>query len=203
MTRTAVVDAAAELVQEHGFERLSMRALAERCGVGVMTLYGYVRTREELLRALADRIYDAVELSGVEGLAWPERIASVLGSVRRRFLEHPELVPLVASQRMDGVAAYRGAELVLGALREAGLSDRDVVSAFNALSSYTLGSVLREIGLEAHHAGAPVTLGSLPVDHFPNVIGLAGLLMARDADHDFEVGLEMLIAGVARPRDTR
>lgn len=196
LTRSAVVDAAAELVGEHGFEGLTMRALADRCGVGVMTLYGYVRTREELMRALADRIYDAVELPDPSALGWRERIASVLRSVRLRFLDNPELVPLVASQRMDGLAAYRGAELVLAALREAGLPDRDVASAFNALSSYTFGSVLREIGLRAHHT--PVTLGELPIDEFPHVIGLAGLLMARDADRDFEVGLDLLISGVAR-----
>jgi AcrR family transcriptional regulator len=190
------VDAAAELAAERGFEYLSMRALAERCGVGVMTLYGYVRTREELLRALADRIYDEIELPDSLDLAWPERIASVLRSVRLRFLDHPELVPLVASQRMDGIAAYRGAELVLGALREAGLADRDVVSAFNALTSYTFGSVLREIGLTTHHAGGPVMIGELSVDAFPHVIGLAGLLMTRDPDHDFEVGLALLISGV-------
>jgi AcrR family transcriptional regulator len=190
------VDAAAELVQERGFESLSMRAIAERCGVGVMTLYGYVRTREELLRALADRIYDAVELPDSPELAWQERIALVLRSVRRRFLEQPELVPIVASQRMDGIAAYRGAELVLGALREAGLPDRDAVSAFNALSSYTFGSVLREIGLTTHQAGAPAVTGALPMDAFPHVIDLAGLLMARDPDYDFEVGLDLLISGV-------
>jgi AcrR family transcriptional regulator len=191
------VDAAAELVREHGFDGLSMRALAERCGVGVMTLYGYVRTREELLRALADRIYDAVELPEPSDLVWSERIAVVLRSVRLRFLEHPELVPLVASQRMDGVAAYRGAELVLGALREAGLPDRDVVSVFNALSSYTFGSVLREVGLATRHASAVATVGELPLDAFPHVIELTGLLMVRDPEHDFEVGLEMLLSGVA------
>jgi AcrR family transcriptional regulator len=191
------VDAAAQLVSEHGFEALSMRAIAERCGVGVMTLYGYVRTREELLGALADRFFDEVELPDADGLCWQERIAYVLRSTRRVFLAHPELVAIVATQRMDGVAAYRGAELALSALRQAGMPDREAVGAFNALSSFTVGSVQREIGLRsADREGLPAIHG-LPQDGFPHVIALAGLLATRDPEHDFELGLDLLIRGIA------
>lgn len=196
LTRAAVVDAAAELVLQEGFEALSMRALAELCGVGVMTLYGYVRTREELLGALADRFLDELELPDTDGPSWHDQILRVFRSVRRVFLTHPELVAIVAGQRMDGIAAYRGAELVLGALRQAGIRDRDAVSAFNALSAFTVGSVQREIGLRTQGEALPA-IGGLPADAFPHVIGLAGLLMTRDPEHDFELGLDLLIRGVA------
>jgi AcrR family transcriptional regulator len=197
LTRAAVVDTAAELVSEHGFEALSMRAIAERCGVGVMTLYGYVRTREELLGALADRFFDEVELPDTDGLSWRERIGYVLRSTRRVFLAHPELVAIVATQRMDGIAAYRGAELVFSALREAGLSDEETVGAFNALSSFAVGSIQREIGLKSADGEGLPAIGGLPVDGFPNVIALAGLLATRDPEHDFELGLDLLIGGIA------
>jgi AcrR family transcriptional regulator len=192
-----VVEAAAALVAEDGFEALSMRALAERCGVGVMTLYGYVRTREELLAALADRFFGALELPRQDGRGWRERITAVMRSVRRMFLEHPDLVPIVATQRMDGIGAYRGAELVLGALREAGLTDQDAVGAFNALSAFTVGCAQREVGLREPGADSLPAIGALPPADFPHVIGLAGRLMAREPEHDFEVGLDLLIRGIA------
>jgi AcrR family transcriptional regulator len=197
LTRAAVVDTAAELVAEQGFEGLSMRAVAERCGVGVMTLYGYVRTRDELLGALAERLFRALELPDADDLSWEEQITSVFRSVRRMFLEHPELVAIVAGQRMDGIAAYRGAELVLGALRRAGMADREAVAAFNALSSFTVGSVQREVGLRQRGAEALVAISELSADEFGNVVDLAGFLVTRDPEHDFEVGLDLLLRGVA------
>jgi AcrR family transcriptional regulator len=193
----AIVDEAAELVSAEGIEALSMRRLARRCGVGAMTLYGYVRTKEELLGALANRLFGDLELPDRKGISWQQQIAGVFRSVRRVFLEHPELVPIVATQRIDGIAAWRGAELVLGALRRAGLSDQDAVSAFDALTSLTIGSVQRETGLNALSSKALPGIRELPRNQFGNVISLAGELVTRDAERNFETGLDLLIRGIA------
>jgi AcrR family transcriptional regulator len=193
----AIIDEAAELVSAEGIEALSMRRLARRCGVGAMTLYGYVRTKEELLGALANRLFGDLELPDRKGISWQQQIAGVFRSVRRVFLEHPELVPIVATQRIDGIAAYRGAELVLRALRRAGLSDQDAVSAFDALTSLTIGSVQRETGLNALSSRALPGIRELPRDQFGNVISLAGELVTRDAERNFETGLDLLIRGIA------
>jgi AcrR family transcriptional regulator len=196
LTYETVVDAAAELVQSEGFEALSMRNLARKLGVGAMTLYGYVRTKEELLGALADRVFGEMELPDASGLPWRERITEVYRAVRRVFLAHPELLPIVATQRIDGIAAYRGAELVLGALREAGLEDRRAVSVFSVLTSFTIGAAMRESGLGQRGVDSLPGLKQLPPGEFANVIGLAGLMMTRDAEQEFEAGLELLISGI-------
>jgi AcrR family transcriptional regulator len=172
-----------------------MRKLAARCGVGAMTLYGYVRTKEELLGALANRFFGDLKLPDSEAGDWREQIAEVFRSVRRVFLEHPELVPIAATQRIDGIAAYRGAELVFGALRRAGLDDRDVISAFEALTALTMGGVQRETALNPD--GPMPGIRELPREEFVNVISLAGELITRDPDRDFETGLDLLISGIA------
>jgi len=196
LTLEAVVDAAAELVARDGFDGLSMRKLARRCGVGVMTLYGYVPTKDDLLGALADRLLADVELPGPDEGDWRERITAVFRSVRRVFLEHPELVRIVAAGRLGGTAAYRGAEIVFGALRSAGLSDAEAVSAFGALTSFTVGSTQREIGLRAPARAALPGIEALPAEEFGHVIGVAGLLATRHPDDDFETGLDLLITGI-------
>jgi AcrR family transcriptional regulator len=202
LTLETIVDAAAELVAEEGVEALSMRRLARRCGVGAMTLYGYVRTKEELLGALANKFFADLEPVDRNGVGWQDEIAAVFRSVRQVFLQHPELVPIVATQRIDGIAAYRGAEIVLGALRRAGLGDHDVISAFDALTSLTIGSVQRETGLNAHSSKSLTGIRDLPRDEFGNVISLAGELMTRDPERDFEVGLDLLVRGIASKAGT-
>jgi AcrR family transcriptional regulator len=50
--RNEIVRIAAELFQEHGFDRCSMAALSERIGGSKATLYGYFPSKEDLLRAV-------------------------------------------------------------------------------------------------------------------------------------------------------
>lgn len=199
LTLTAIIDAAETLVAAEGFEGLSMRKLARACGVGAMTLYGYVPTKDDLLAALADRLLSDIALPAPGDGDWAYRVAAVFHAVRRAFLDHPELVPIVATQRVDGLAAYRGAEIVFGALREAGLDDGRVVSAFGALTSYTVGATQREIGLTGRATRGRTTLpglAALPGESFENVIALAGRLATRDFDAEFSTGLDLLVTGL-------
>lgn len=198
LTREAIIKAASELIAEEGFEALTMRRLAERCGVGAMTLYGYFPSKEDLLAALADRALAEVALPA-DDLEWGQRIAEVFRSVRLTFLEHPELAQIAATQRIDGTAAYRGAEIVFAALEQAGLEGRRAVAAFETLTAYTAGFVLRETapGSRAQDADERLDwIRSLPEKEFAHVVGLAGMLAAGDAGESFEQGLAILIGGI-------
>ena len=200
LTLAAIVDAAAEIVARDGFDGLSMRKLAGHCGVGAMTLYGYVATKDDLLAALADRFLSDVKLPRARG-AWDDQVVAVFRSVRSVVLEHPVLIRIVAARRIHGTAAYRGAEIVFRALRTAGLSDEQVISAFNALTSFTVGSAQRDIGIRAAAGAALPGIEALRPDQFGHVIDLAGLLATRDPEQDFEAGLDLLITGIKGWRD--
>jgi AcrR family transcriptional regulator len=52
--RREIVEAAAALFVEQGYERTSMSAIAERVGGSKATLYGYFRSKEELFRAVLE-----------------------------------------------------------------------------------------------------------------------------------------------------
>src|SRR6266853_1715396 len=81
LTRDDVIDAAADLVAEQGYSGLSMRALAQRCGVATMTLYRHVRTKEDLMGALADRVLGELTLPASGTISWQEEITAVFRSV--------------------------------------------------------------------------------------------------------------------------
>ena len=57
--RREIVDVAAELFEKHGFDRTSMSMIAERLGGSKATLYGYFKSKEELLDAVL--VYDVSE----------------------------------------------------------------------------------------------------------------------------------------------
>ena len=52
--RDEIVRIAAELFQQHGYDRCSMAALSERLGGSKATLYGYFPSKEDVLRAVLD-----------------------------------------------------------------------------------------------------------------------------------------------------
>ena len=56
--RQAILEAAAEVFQEMGFERSTMAAICERLGYSKATLYNYFASKEELFSAV---VFDAVE----------------------------------------------------------------------------------------------------------------------------------------------
>jgi AcrR family transcriptional regulator len=57
--RQEIVKAAQELFEEHGFERTSMSMISERVGGSKATLYGYFRSKEEILQAVL--VYDVTQ----------------------------------------------------------------------------------------------------------------------------------------------
>jgi AcrR family transcriptional regulator len=204
LTREDVIDAAAELVAERGYDRLNMRALAERCGVATMTLYRHVRTKEDLMGALADRVLRELPLPAPGTLTWQEELATVFRSVHDLLLAHPDLVETAAKQHVAGEAAYRGAEVVLDALRRAGIEGEAAASAFATLFAYTLGFVQQQLhtsaGASLAHRHA--VLERLPVDDFENLRRLGGVFLLRHSDRHFEDGLDVIVRGLASRGDT-
>lgn len=54
--KRALVDAAFHLIAEGGFERLRTREVAARAGVNIATLHYYFATKEDLIRAVVERV---------------------------------------------------------------------------------------------------------------------------------------------------
>jgi len=61
-TRAAILTAASELFHERGYEHTVIQQIAERADTGVGTLYGYFRSKEEILReVLREHSIEAVQ----------------------------------------------------------------------------------------------------------------------------------------------
>lgn len=67
-SREKLIRAAMEIAEESGLSKVSVRALAARCGIGVGTLYNYFPTKSDLLLAIVEGHYQAA----FGGLSWSE-----------------------------------------------------------------------------------------------------------------------------------
>jgi AcrR family transcriptional regulator len=89
---SSVTEAAAALVDEVGFEKLSMGLLAERLGVKTPSLYKHVAGQAELAHRIAvlamTELADAVR-DATQGRAGSDALAAGAYAMRRYVLEHP------------------------------------------------------------------------------------------------------------------
>jgi AcrR family transcriptional regulator len=197
--RDEIARAALEIVDEEGIDALSMRGLAERLGVGTMTLYGYFRSKQELL--------DAAVGAAVEDFSWSppdegtlrERLRAHQQAVRDVLALHPALPQLRARQPMVQPAAFRMSEGAMQMLLDAGFPPDEAARAFRVLFVYVLGSMLfgPEELTPAQQRGVKAALLLLGEDEFPAITAVAdGLPASMGGEVQFDYGLELILDGI-------
>ena len=201
LTRQAILDAAIALVERDGSAALSMRRLGAELGVEGMALYHHIRSRDELLAGLADRLLEP--LNDVDlGCDWREACLRFATALRAVAVGRPESFRTVGLLPLDTPASLRSVERLLGTLVAAGFSASDALAAYRAVASYARGYALAEatgFTVDATSAKGRSRLRALSPDEFPVLHGRAAELSALDADGGFDRGLHALITGLPNP----
>ncbi len=154
LSRSRIVDAALELVDEQGLAAVTMRALAARLGVEAMSLYKHVENRDKLFDAVVDRVVN--ELSTDEQVprrpehGWRPYLADIARGIRRYARAHPHAFPLVATRPTEApwinppLRSVEWIEAFLTALSEQGFTDEQVLFAYRTFNGFLLGFLLLE-----------------------------------------------------------
>jgi AcrR family transcriptional regulator len=197
LTREQVAHAALELADTSGLEALSMRALADRLGVGTMTLYGYFRNKDELLDAVVDAAVPD-EFPPAEG-DWRQQLREAVLYARRSLLRHPSLVELRVRRPVLRPEALRFSERSLRILRDAGFDVREGTAAFRLLFTYTFGfaALSPAEATDADRRAASAALAALPADEYPALAeAREEASRAMGGEEVFEYGLDRIIDGL-------
>ncbi len=91
LTRDDIAAAAVRVADAEGFEAVSMRRLATELGVGTMSLYHYVHTKDELLTLITDHIMGELLIPDDEAMPtdWREAVRRVAELSRQTLQAHP------------------------------------------------------------------------------------------------------------------
>ena len=143
LTTAEVIDEAIRLADDLGLEGLSMPTLAKHLGVGTMTLYGYVKNKEDLLDKMATRLFQDLELPSHE--SWQNGVFDFFTEFRQAAIAHPTLARLLASGRITIPAVFDILESFFGEMADDGVSIDEAIRVFYAALTYTIGFVLWEI----------------------------------------------------------
>lgn len=128
LTVKRIVDTGMEIAADTGIEQLSMRKVADRLGVGTMTLYTYVPGKAELLDLMQDAAYAGLYNEGVpDGRAdWQDAIRRIAETNWELYDRRPWLLALTGRRPVLGPHTSMKYERELQALDGIGLDDLEM-----------------------------------------------------------------------------
>jgi AcrR family transcriptional regulator len=195
LSRESIARAGLELVDRDGLEALSLRAVAERLGVGTMTLYTHTPDRQALERDIVGLLLDEVDTREADGEVWDDSIRRVAGSLREMTLRHPRAFPLVATAPVfeSPVLEYAARIRALHARQD--LDQEQFVGMWSVCDAFLTGFMvmLAQAAVRSEEAaGARTPASSAPDEGRALATALTDVL----SESAFRRDLEVVIAGL-------
>jgi AcrR family transcriptional regulator len=133
--RRSIVDVGLRLLARQGFEGLRTRDVAAAAKINTATLHHYVATKEDIVAAVAERIYELFQREHAPPIRARVGLDEPLLALRQQFAD----VSFYGRERPELVAAYR--ELVGRASRDEAV--RHLVDNLNAGWRNSINAILR------------------------------------------------------------
>ena len=215
-SREQIARTALALADAEGLEALSMRRVAEELGAGTMTLYYYVRTKEDLLTlvddALMGEIADACDPLPRE---WRAAVTKLAAATRATCLRHDWALRSVTGLRV-GPNGLRHIEQSLQAVAGIDLPLGRKLEILSVVDDYVFGHCVRfsearrhpQLDRKTAHALSAAMKRYLAEGDYPQLRAMIGDDDPVDAfmksagfltqDYHFEIGLDALLDGLAK-----
>ncbi|MFG1707603.1 TetR/AcrR family transcriptional regulator [Nonomuraea sp. M3C6] len=215
-----IVRAAIEVADAEGLQALSMRRVAERLGVGTMSLYTYVPGKPELFDVMLDTVYGETDRPEDVPDGWRARLEQIARENWHLYLRHPWLLQVAASRPVLGPNVTAKYDYELRAVDGIGLSDLEMDSVITLVTGFVHGAARGavEAALAESQTGmtdqqwwaahAPFLSRISDPSRFPTAarVGQAAgeaLNAAYSPEHAFEFGLQRVLDGIEALVNTR
>lgn len=200
LDRQFILTGALDIIDTHGAEALTMRALAAHLESGTTTLYRHFQNRAALIAAVTDRVLGKIDTAAPDG-TWQQVCKFLAQQLFNTLAAHPNLAPLLIEQPPTGQGRLAGREQFLAVLLRDGFTPDNAGRLYGTLSHYVLGFAVQLCA----HAEVPSTLdisGADPI-HFPATAKtVASGALPMTIAEEFTYGLD-LILGIDRLDDHR
>jgi AcrR family transcriptional regulator len=215
-TREKIAETAIAIADAEGFEAVSMRRIAAELGAGTMTLYYYVRTKDELIALMDDAIMGELIIADDElPDGWREGLAELARRTHALFLKHPWSLESLRNAE-GGPNGLRHVEQSLAVAARTGLPAEQHFELTALVDDYVFGHILRTAEVRRAMGDADVAMrrmegligyfeALLETGEYPNVEaaigrdvreGFARVAAVANDEGRFERGLQILLDGV-------
>ncbi len=206
LTTDRIVKEALRILDEDGIAGFSLPKLGRALGADPTAIYRHFPSKDDLVLAVADRLIEEAT-SGLEhGPCWVTTLMDLARRIRATYLLHPAAATLSSFRTTQRPAEMRAADIVVGAVLEAGFEGIEAATVFKAIADFGLAWA----GLEASYlaldrqrrekddaawAGAYQRVGP---DDFPSIWQIRQDLVVVNDDDDevFETMLACVVDGL-------
>ncbi len=202
LSRDRVLSAALELADHEGLVAVSMRRVAARLGVEAMSLYHHVRSKDDLLAGILERVLSEIELP-VAGTPWKAALQSTALSAHGVLNRHRWAATVLMTPASFSRTRSDWMEAVLASLAEADLPMGLADHAYHALDSYTIGFTLWQSSIPSTAPGIEDLgrkyLATMPIEELPHTAEHVRWHLDGSGEggrQAFEAGLDMLLDGL-------
>jgi len=143
LSRAEIVGAAIAVADAEGPDAISMRRIARELGAGVMSLYWYVGSKEELLDLMLDSVEGEIEVPEPSG-DWRADLRAFAYRIRVGMSRHRWALEFIGSRPPSGPNDVRNLERLLGILEGLDRPARMTMDIMATLATYVMGAVVRE-----------------------------------------------------------
>ena len=164
LTREKIAAVALAIADAEGFQAVSMRRVAQELNVGTMSLYYYVKTKDDLIAAMDDGLMREALLPSLPK-GWQRAMMAIARRTHAIFVRHPWALAAMSSAS-PGINAMRHMEQCLEALAETSMTNKQKISLLATIDDFVFGHALRETSTEAtvdrDFASAQLATGRFP-----------------------------------------
>jgi len=218
LSREAIVEAAIRIIDEEGFDAVSMRRVAQEFGTGAASLYAYVANKDELLDLIVDQIMAESIIEAMEPAEsvadWQEQLKTLVRYAYQVVASHRDLARALMGRIPFGPNGLRNVEGLLGLLRSHGLPDHVAAYAGDLIGQYIAATAIEDYMWRQRYPDATAEqvaeamgqvgdyLEALPKEEFPNLTALARVMVGDSGDprsplfDRFELGLDIIVRGL-------
>lgn len=202
-TRSKIIHTAIELIDELGLDGISMRLLACRLCIKAPSLYWHFKSKQDLLNAVTNELTQHLGRSDDLNQTWKKRVLVQACELRAALCSHRDVVRMLNECILLNENELRGADVKVGILLSANLSNKTAAWAAFATMNYVKGFVIEEqkiAHLQSLHSdceGFPPALETTQGGLYPNLSQVSGDLFSLDMDARFEFGLTVFLDGLA------
>jgi len=208
LNRERVLRAALVLADRGGIESLTMRRIGQELQVEAMSLYNHVANKDDILDGIVDLVFSEIALPSDQA-DWKTALRQRAISAHEALLGHPWAISLMQSRTKPGPATLRHHDSVIGILRKAGFTIGVAAHAFSVMDGYIYGFALQQTNLPLHTSEQVAEVGENILvqiageyPHLAEMITQHAMKPGYDYGEEFEFGLDLILDGLQRLRDT-
>lgn len=139
LSRDQIVAAATKVVRTGGYQTMTIRSLASDLGVSPMSLYRYVKDKDDLLDEVVDALLEETWRPASTEHDWRAWIAEAADKLRCLLSGEPAALHVYLAHPVVSKAALVRMDAMLSVLVRAGLDQEAALRAYGAIHAYTIG----------------------------------------------------------------